>query len=87
MEAVIQWVKNIVYYLIFISLVFNLLPKGKYEQYIRLFSGAVFLLIALAPLTGGLKLMNSWPLPMNGFSSGRMPGSLRRSFGGLRTGR
>lgn len=39
MEAVIQWVKNIVYYLIFISLVFNLLPKGKYEQYIRLFSG------------------------------------------------
>lgn len=56
MEAVIQWVKNIVYYLIFISLVFNLLPKGKYEQYIRLFSGAVFLLVALAPLTGGLKL-------------------------------
>lgn len=56
MESVIQWVKNMVYYLIFIGLVFSLLPNGKYERYIRLFSGAVFLLIVISPITGGLNL-------------------------------
>lgn len=56
MDGIFQWIKNITYYLIFISLISNLMPNGKYERYIKLFSGAVFLLIAAGPLTGGLKL-------------------------------
>lgn len=56
MEGVTQWVKNIAYYLIFISFISNLMPNGKYDKYIKLFSGAVFVLIIISPLTGGLKL-------------------------------
>lgn len=56
MEAVFQWIKNITYYLIFVSLLSHLMPAGKYEQYMKLFFGAVFILIVVAPLTGGLHL-------------------------------
>ncbi|MDO5415948.1 MAG: stage III sporulation protein AF [Lachnospiraceae bacterium] len=52
MEGIFQWVKSITYYLIFVRLISNLLPNGKYERYVRLFSGAVFLLLAAEPLTG-----------------------------------
>lgn len=48
-----QWIKNITYYLIFVSLLSHLMPAGKYEQYMKLFFGAVFILIVAAPLTGG----------------------------------
>ncbi len=51
-----QWIKNITYYLIFVSLLSHLMPAGKYEQYMKLFFGAVFILIVAAPLTGGLHL-------------------------------
>lgn len=56
MEAVFQWIKNITYYLIFVSLLSHLMPAGKYEQYMKLFFGAVFILLVVAPLTGGLHL-------------------------------
>lgn len=56
MEAVFQWIKNITYYLIFVSLLSHLMPAGKYEQYMKLFFGAVFILLVAAPLTGGLHL-------------------------------
>lgn len=56
MEAVFQWIKNITYYLIFVSLLSHLMPAGKYEQYMKLFFGAVFILLVIAPLTGGLHL-------------------------------
>lgn len=55
-ESVFQWIKNITYYLIFVSLLSHLMPAGKYEQYMKLFFGAVFILIVAAPLTGGLHL-------------------------------
>lgn len=56
MEAVFQWIKNITYYLIFVSLLSHLMPAGKYEQYMKLFLGAVFILLVVTPLTGGLHL-------------------------------
>ena len=55
-ESVFQWIKNITYYLIFVSLLSHLMPAGKYEQYMKLFFGAVFILIVAAPLTRGLHL-------------------------------
>lgn len=59
MAGVFQWIKNITYYLIFVSLLSYLIPSGKYEQYVKLFSGAVFILLVLNPLTGSLHLDSS----------------------------
>lgn len=56
MSALYSWVGNIVFYLIFITVVVNLLPNKKYEKYLKLFSGMVFILLVLKPLTVGLRL-------------------------------
>lgn len=56
MDAVFQWVKSLAYYLILVSLLSNLIANGKYDRYIRLFTGAVFILLVIRPLSGGLGL-------------------------------
>ncbi|MDR2024201.1 MAG: stage III sporulation protein AF [Hungatella sp.] len=56
MEELFSWIRNITYYLIFITVVGNLLPNKKYEKYIKLFSGMVLILLVLKPVTGGLRL-------------------------------
>ena len=56
MEAVYGWVKNIIYYMIFLSVVDNLLADSKYGKYIRFFSGMVLILLVVSPFTGGLHL-------------------------------
>ena len=56
MEKLFDWIRNITYYLIFITVVINLLPDKKYEKYIRLFAGMVLILLVLKPITGGLRL-------------------------------
>lgn len=53
MEGIYRWVSNIVYYLIFVTIITNLLPAGKYEKYLRLFAGCILILLVLQPLTGG----------------------------------
>ena len=37
MQAVCGWVKNIIYFMIFLAVVNNLLADSKYEKYIRFF--------------------------------------------------
>lgn len=56
METITLWVRNLVFYIVFLTLVFNLLPSGKYEKYVRLFAGMVFILVAVQPFTSSLKL-------------------------------
>jgi stage III sporulation protein AF len=56
MEELFNWIRNITYYLIFITVVGNLLPNKKYEKYIKLFTGMVLILLVLKPVTGGLRL-------------------------------
>ena len=56
MSGLYSWVGNIVFFLIFITVVVNLLPNKKYEKYLKLFSGMVFILLVLKPLTGGLRI-------------------------------
>ena len=56
MEAVYGWVKNIIYYMIFLSVVNNLLADSKYGKYIRFFSCMVLILLVVSPFTGGLHL-------------------------------
>ena len=40
-----DWIKNLVGYLLIVSVVTQMMPNGKYEQYVKLFTG--FLLIIL----------------------------------------
>ncbi|WP_394525366.1 stage III sporulation protein AF [Lacrimispora sp. JR3] len=56
MEQLFDWIRSITYYLIFITVVTNLLPNKKYEKYIRFFAGMVLILLVLKPITGGLRL-------------------------------
>lgn len=56
MEGVVDWVKNLVFYLLFLTLALSLLPAGKYEKYVRLFAGMVFVLAAVRPFTVSLRL-------------------------------
>lgn len=56
MDVIIQWVKSIAYYFIFVQFILYFMPNGKYEPYVKLFSGIVFLLLLLGPLTGKLDL-------------------------------
>lgn len=56
MSAVYEWVRNITYYMIFITVAGNLLADSKYEKYLRFFAGMVLILLVLKPLTGGLRL-------------------------------
>lgn len=56
MEVFYEWIRNITYYLIFMTVVANLLPNKKYEKYFRLFAGMVLILLVLKPFTGGLRL-------------------------------
>ena len=56
MAAVSQWVQNIACYLIFTTVIINILPGKKYEKYLRLFAGMVLILLVLQPLTGALRL-------------------------------
>ena len=51
MKAVENWVRDIVFYMIFVTMVMNILPDPKYEKYLRLFAGAVMILLAFGALS------------------------------------
>lgn len=51
MSGIYEWIRNLVCYLIFLTMILNLLPDRKYEKYLRLFAGAVLLLLIFSPLT------------------------------------
>ena len=55
-EALYSWVKNVIYFMIFLSAACNLLADAKYEQYIRFFAGALLILLTFGPLLGGTGL-------------------------------
>ncbi len=55
MEQILEWVRSLVYFLILMTMLGNLLPDKKYEKYLSLFVGMVFLMLVLSPfadLTG-----------------------------------
>ena len=48
MEILYGWVKNIIYFMIFLSVAGSLLADSKYEQYIRFFAGALLILLTVS---------------------------------------
>ena len=45
-----EWIQSLVAYLLITSLVMQLLPGTKYEGYVRLFTGLLFVLLAMQPI-------------------------------------
>lgn len=55
MSGIYEWIRGMVFYLILVTMILNLLPDKKYEKYLRLFTGVVFILLVIGPfadLTG-----------------------------------
>ncbi len=50
MQAIFDWVKGIVFYLIFVTVISNLVPGKKYEKYIRLFTGMLLIIVVTKPV-------------------------------------
>lgn len=56
METFYGWIRNIICYLLFISVIENLLPGKKYHKYLKLFSGMILILLIIQPVASGLRL-------------------------------
>lgn len=56
MEGLLEWVGNILFFLVFITVADNLLPGKKYSRYLRLCAGMVLILLVLRPITHGFHL-------------------------------
>ncbi len=56
MGQVYQWVRNILFFLLLVSLTEILLPSGKYGKYIRFFTGMVMILLTVRPLLAMFQL-------------------------------
>lgn len=56
MEGVYEWIRNITGYILFMTVLDNLLPRKTYGKYLKLFSGMVLILLVLRPLTGSIRL-------------------------------
>lgn len=56
MDGIMRWAGNILFFLVFLTVLENLLPGKKYGRYLRLFTGMILILLVMKPLTGSLKL-------------------------------
>ncbi len=52
MEGIFSWVKNIVIFVLVLSLIEEVLPDADYKKYIRAAAGMVFILVVFSPLLG-----------------------------------
>ena len=45
-----EWIKNIAFYMIIVSVIFKVLPGNTYQKYIQFFSGIVLILLVFMPI-------------------------------------
>ena len=57
LDYVYQWIRGIAYYLVLVTVVLELVAGQSYRKYIRLFTGIILVLLVLAPVSRGLKLL------------------------------
>lgn len=77
MTAIYEWVRGIVSYLIFITVLLQLLPSSRYEKYLRLFAGCILILLVLEPVTTGLRLQEKLDAVFRAVSFENEAGELR----------
>lgn len=82
-EGLYRWIQNIVYYLIFVTMILNLLPSGKYEKYLKLFTGCILILLVIQPVTGGLRLEEQISGLFNSMSFENDVGEIAKDLDGM----
>ncbi len=55
MSVVYAWVKNVVCFYIFLTVILHLLPRDNYQKYVRLFSGMLLMILVFSPVLSLLK--------------------------------
>ena len=45
-----EWLRSLVGYMIMVSVVMQMLPNSKYEQYVKLFTGFLLILLFMQPM-------------------------------------
>lgn len=59
-QAVYDYIERIILFGILVSVISQLLPRGKYEKYLKLYTGFLFLFLVLLPIVQWLKVDQSW---------------------------
>lgn len=50
LESIYEWIKNIVFYLVIVTVVLEVIPGNGYKKYIQFFSGMVMILLLVTPI-------------------------------------
>jgi stage III sporulation protein AF len=50
MDWILNYIKNVVLFLLVMTVVLNLCPKTEFEKYVRMFAGFLLLLLVMQPL-------------------------------------
>lgn len=59
MQYIYSWVKNIVIFMVLISIITNLMGKSSYKKYINLISGIILVILVISPLLKIFQLNNT----------------------------
>lgn len=62
MNVIVDWAKNLAFFVLFMNLAYQLLPEGNLQKYSKLFSGFLMILLLIEPVTGLLKLNDNLAL-------------------------
>ena len=68
-ELLLDWARNILFFMVFLSVISHLLADSSYEKYIRFFEGMVLILITISPLKGGLNFQEQAGILFEEFSN------------------
>ena len=55
LDFIYEWIQNIAFYLILITVLLHMLPDSDYKKYIRFFTGLILILLLITPV---LKLLH-----------------------------
>lgn len=50
LDALYEWIRNIAFYLVIVTVVLEAVPGDSYKKYIRFFTGLVLILLLITPL-------------------------------------
>ena len=50
MDVIYEWVRPIIYFSLFITILLQILPSDKYMKYIRFFVGLLMIVLVMSPL-------------------------------------
>lgn len=67
-ELLLDWARNILFFMVFLSVISHLLADSSYEKYIRFFAGMVLILITISPLKRGLNFQEQAGILFEEFS-------------------